>query len=324
MTLALGLDTTSIQQDRSPLPMADRDLALDDLASIKIEDADAFLSAMESAGVKAAAYYFPHLYFSGQSKSRMMRWERHAGSILLYQIRRQKDDSEMKLYCPPFPFDPAAMRHGMQRMRDFNGGRPGRIVYVQQDEAIRVAREGFAITFKSEEFIYDRAEVIALEGARFAKVRQELSRCRRHGVETRPYTSADQAACLALTEAWKERLVANGMKIGSSYNIIVACLKAADLLPLSLLAGLVVEAEGRICGFAFSGSMTSTMGCNYICVTDVSIPGLTLFLRYRMMAEFPDLVYFNDADDAGRPELRGMKQRLNPVELYGVFKATER
>jgi hypothetical protein len=325
MTLALRSDAAQTQRDGLPFQVADKAVEFADLAPIEVEDADTFLAAAEHARAKAAVYYFPHLLFSGKSKARALRWERHAGSILLYQVRRQKSDPEMKLYCPPFPFDAAALRYAMQRMHDFNADPSSRIIFVPEDDALRVAREGFAITLRSEEFIFDRAAVVALEGARFGKVRQELSRCLRHGgVETRPYTAADQPACLALAEAWKERLVANGMKITSSYNVTVACLTDGHRLPPSLLTGLVVEINGKVCGFAFSGSMTSTMGCNYVCVTDLSLPGLTLLMRHRMMAMFPDLIHFNDADDAGRPELRSMKQRLNPVELYGIYKAAER
>jgi hypothetical protein len=324
MTLAIGLDATPANQDQILFQPADRDAVLADLASIELEDADTFLAAMERARIKAAAYYFPHLLFSGSSKSRMLRWERHGESILLYQIRRQKGVSEMKLYCPPFPFDPAALRHAKQRVQDFNGSHSSHIIYVPEDEALRVMREGYAITLRSEEFIYDRAALIGLKGPLYGKVRQELSRSLRQGtVETRPYTPADQPACLAITESWRERLTANGMKISSSYGVTVACLNNANRFPSSLLTGLVVEVDGKLSGFGFSGPLTSTMGCNYVCITDVNFSGLTLLLRHRIMAEFPDLIYFNDADDAGRPELRSMKQRLHPVEIYGVYKATE-
>ena len=324
MTLALQTNAAPARPGSLHVQIPDRRDELADLASVEVEDADTFLAAMELARVKAAFYYFPHLFFSGSSKSRMLRWERHGESILLYQIRRQKGVSEMRLYCPPFPFDPAALLHGKQRMQDFNGSRSGRIIYVPEDEALRVMREGFAITLRSEEFIYDRAALVGLKGPSYGKMRHELSRSLRQGVvETRPYTPADQPGCLALTEAWRERLVANGMKLSSSYGVTVACLKNASRFPPSMLTGLVVEVNGTLSGFGFSGLLASTMGCNYVCITDVSYSGLTLLLRHRMMAEFPDLIHFNDADDAGRPELRSMKQRLNPVEIYGVYKATE-
>jgi hypothetical protein len=296
-----------------------------DLAPIGVEDADTFRAAADYARVKSWFYYFPYLYFSGQSKK---RWEPHAGSILVYQIRQRKVgshvNSQMHLYLPPFPFDPAALLHALQRMRDFNGNRSGRILHVPEDDALRIAREGLAISFRHEEFIFDRAAVMALEGAGFRSLRQELSRGLKPGlVEIRPYTAADQPACLALVKAWRERMIANSLE-AVGYNYTVTCLAATDHFPTSLLKGLIVEVNGVVRGFAFSGPVTSTMGSNYICITDTDFRGLPHLLRYRLMAEFPDLLHFNDSIDGGRLGLRELKQRFRPVEMYAVFSARDR
>jgi hypothetical protein len=310
----------------APLGLVDADdeiAASADILPLEAEDAGVFLAAAEQAQAKAWFYYFPRLYFYGQSKRHLLRWERHAGSILLYQIRQQKSGSRMDLYLPPFPFDSGALRHAVQRMRDFNGDRSGRIVFVQETDILRVAREGFEVFLKSEEFIFDRAAVMALEGAGFRSLRQELSRALRQGqVETRPYTRADQSACLALTEAWKARLTTNGMK-ATPYRYTLACLAAADLFPPSLLSGLVVEVDGEVRGFAFSGPITSTMGCNFLCVTDPGFRGMPHLLRYRLMAGFPDLLYFNDSTDSDRPGLRELKQRFRPVEMHNLGSARQ-
>jgi hypothetical protein len=100
-----------------------------DLASIKAEDADTFITAAEHAQVKSGVYYFPRLYINGQISR--MRWERHAGSILVYLISRRKVGGlHMNLYLPPFPFDPTALRHARQRMRDSTAiGRAGSTSY---------------------------------------------------------------------------------------------------------------------------------------------------------------------------------------------------
>ena len=330
MNLDLRPDAEPTDRDRFRFQVVERAAELADLASIEVRDADAFLAAAEHERIKSALYYFPSLYFDGWSRTYMLRWERHAGSILVYLIRRRRDSSgakvnaQMSLYFPPFPFDPAALRHALQRMRDFNGNRSGRILIVQEAQALRIAREGFVISFKWEEFIYDRAAVMALEGPGFRTLRQEMSRALRRGiVETRPYTTADQPVCRALAKAWRERLVANGMKIGIAYSHVAACLTAADPFPTSLLKGLVVEVDGEVRGFAFSGPITSTMGGNYICITDTNVRGLPYLLRYRLMAEFPDVIHFNDAHDAGRPGLRELKQRFSPIEMHGIFSAQE-
>lgn len=303
--------------------MGQTPVELADLASVEAEDADAFLAA-EHAGVTSWFHYFPRLHFYGQSRAHMLRWERQAGSILVYQVRRRKVGSRMNLYLPPFPFEPATLRHALQRMQDFNGDRSGRIIFVQEGEAPPIAREGLEIFFKMEEFIFDRAAVMSLEGSCFRSLRQELSRALKPGlVETRPYTAADQPACLALVETWKERLIANGMKV-TGYSHTVACLAAAERFPPSLLNGLVVEVDGEVRGFAFSGTLSPTLGCNHLGITDASFRGLPHLLRYRLMAGFPDLIHFNDSVDNGRPGLRELKQRFRPVEMHGLFGARER
>jgi hypothetical protein len=299
--------------------VVERTVELADLASVEAKDSDAFLAAAEHARVKSWFYYFPRLHFYGQSRGHRLHWERHAGSILVYQVSRPKAGLQMNLYHPPFPFDPAALRHALQRMRDFNGDRSGRILFVQESEAPRIAREGLKISFKREEFILDRAAVMALEGPGFYRLRQELKSALKHGlVETRPYTAADQSTCLALVEAWRKRLIADGIK-PAAYSM-VACLAAAERFPPSLLKGLVVEVNGEVRGFAFSGPITPTMGCNYLRITDTSFRGLAYLLSYRLMAEFPDLIHFNDGSDSGRPGLRELKQRFRPVEMHALFR----
>jgi hypothetical protein len=324
MTRFLREDAEPANQDRPQFQMADRAVELADLAGVEAEDADAFFTATEHARVKSGVYYFPRLYF-WQTRARMLLWERRAGTILVYEVRRRKVGLQMKLYIPPLPFDPAALRHAVQRMRDFNGDQSSRIIFAQESDAVPLSQEGFAISLKWEEPIFDRAAVMALEGSGFKRLRQELSAALRQGlVETRPYTAVDQPACLALTDAWRERLIAKGMKVADAYSHTVACLTAADRFPPSLLKGLVVEVNGEVRGFAFGGPITSTMGRTYHCITDTNFRGLAYLLRHRLMAEFPDLSHFNDGPDGGLPGLRDLKQRFRPVEMYKAFRARER
>ena len=208
-------------------------------------------------------------------------------------------------------------------MQDFNGDRSSQIVWVQESDARPVARAGFEIFFKEEEFIFDHAAVMSLEGAGFKKLRQELSGALRQGpVATRPYTAADQPACLAVLEAWRERLMANGIA-PDGYSYTAACLAGAERFPSSLLNGMVVEVDGQVRGFAFSGSLTRTLGCNFVRITDLSFRGLSYLLCHRLMAEFPDLIHFNDSSDTGRPGLRQAKRLFRPVEMHGLYGARE-
>lgn len=303
--------------------MLDQPTELTELSGIKIEDADLFRDAAQEAGVKSYMHYFPMLYYYGQDKTHTLLWERQGGSILVYLLRRRSSGTIFNLFLPPFPFDPVALRHALQRVREWRGDRSGRIIWVQQQEAILVAREGLEISFKEDEFILDRGAVMALEGPGFRSLRQELARVRKPRlVETRPYTAADQPACLVLVEDWKERLHAMGMR-ADGYRHTVRCLAGAEHFPRSLLHGLVAEVDGEVRGFAFSGPITQTHGCNFLRISDPNHRGLTHLLGYRTMAEFPELIYFNDSTDSGRAGLRELKQRFRPVEMHGLFGARD-
>ena len=150
MSLIFPSNAEPVHLERLPFRMEESPAEAADLPPLKPEDAGVFLAAAEQAQVKAAFYYFPRLYFYGQSKSHLLRWERYNGSILLYQIRRQKSSSRMNLYLPPFPFDAGALRHAVQRMQDFNGDRSGRIIFVQESDALVVAQAGVAISFRED------------------------------------------------------------------------------------------------------------------------------------------------------------------------------
>lgn len=305
------------------MDMAQRGIGAGDLAPIGIGDADTFLSAADEARVKAWLYYFPLLHFYGQFRAHLLFWERYAGSLLIYQIRRREERSRMDLYLPPFPFDPAALKHAQQRMREFNDGQPGRIVWVQESDALPVARAGFEVFFKEEEFIFDRAAVMGLEGSGFKKLRQKIASALRQGhVDTRPYTAADKAACRAVLESWRERLIANGIA-PDGYSYTRACLTMAEQFPPALLKGMVVEVDGEVRGFAFTGSLTHTLGCNFLGIADIDYRSLSYVLCYRIMAEFPDLTHFNDSSDTGRSGLRESKQLFRPVEMHGLYGARE-
>ncbi|MGO4388350.1 phosphatidylglycerol lysyltransferase domain-containing protein [Microvirga sp. 2YAF29] len=297
---------------------------LSGLSAINVEDHKVFSDAVENNPITSHLHYFPFLnLFGNHVKKQALLFEQVEGSVLIYLLRQGQRRLRLSLYLPPFPFSLAALRHAQERMQDFNGSRSGRIVWVQESDVIPVARAGFEIFFKEEEFIFDRAAVMALEGPGFRSLRQELSRARKPGqVETRHYTSKDRKACIALVEDWWDRLVATGMK-ANGYSYTIACLEMADRFPQSLLNGLVVEVNGEVRGFAFSGSVTGTMGCNFLCITDNDFRGLPHLLRYRLMDEFPGLIRFNDSTDAGRPGLRELKQRFRPIAMHGLFGARE-
>lgn len=230
----------------------------------------------------------------------------------------------MKLYLSPFPFDPDALRHALGRMRDFNGGAPGRIKWIPEEDALDIARQGLSVSFREEEYVFGREAVMKLEGSGFAKLRQEIARARRAGeVAIRPYRPEDREPCLALAESWKQRLEAAGIKVGG-HRTKRTCLTEAPRLAPPLLNGMVIEVDGIVRGVGFSGRITEETGCNFLSITDSRFRGLPYLLCYALMEAMPELSYFNDGNDARRPGLREQKERFRPVRRLGVYGAIAR
>lgn len=293
----------------------------DGLAPVGVQDAHTFVAAFEAAGARSYIHYFPFLHFYGSDGR--LRWEQHGDSILLYQIRqRQAGEWRMSLYLPPTPFNTSALAHALERIRHFNKGNTVRINWVAEKEIATIARAGFSVFFKIDEFIYDRAAVMKLEGSEFSRLRRELSRASKiSDLETRPYRPQDEPACLVVLDEWEERMAATGVKLTTGKYATRACLAAADRFAHPLLSGRVVEIDGVVRGFAFAGRISSEMGCAYLFHTDPQFPGLPELLRYQMMEAHPDLPCFNDSGDSGRKGLQQLKQQFRPIEMHGRFGA---
>jgi len=296
-------------------------LDLDGLVPIRTQDADTFIAACDHARGRSYIHYFPFLHFYGSDGR--LRWERYGDSVLVYQIRqRQAGRTRMTLYLPPMPFDTGALHHALERIHAFNKSKSARIIWVAEGEVPTIARAGFSVFFKIDEFIFDRAAVTRLEGPGFRGLRRELSRVHRTShPETRPYGPEDERACLAVLEGWERRMAATGVKLTVGGYAARACLAGAHRFDYPVLSGLVAEVDGIVRGFAFGGRISSKMGCGYLCYTDTRFRGLPELLRYQLMEAHPELPYFNSSGDSGRKGISEFKQQFRPVEMHGRFGA---
>jgi hypothetical protein len=298
---------------------------LSDLARIEITDYELFAAAVEDSNIVSWSYYFPYLYFLGNlSGSRSLLYEKANDSILVYMLRKRDEGLHLSLFVPPFPFHPNSLRHARDRMRDFNRGRTSRIARIQESEALAVAREGFSINFRMSEYIYNRASVIALEGSGFQRLRRSISQyINAHGTVVRDYTEEDQQVCAEILKKWYGNLTSTGVKIGPYFKYTRECLKNFGKFSENLLSGQVIEVNGVIGAFSFGGPINKDYGSVFITVSDHDWPGLAYLQRHCLMARFPELLYFNDFTDSGRPGLAQMKRSFRPIKMHGLYAARE-
>jgi hypothetical protein len=304
--------------------MLDIPQACSDLAPIGIEHAGRFQAALDLCEFRSRCYYFPRLLFNVRRRNLLLLFEEVEGSILLYTLREREGRHEMRLYVPPFPFEAAALHRARARVREFNGGRPVRIEWVQAEDVPLIEAHGFSMSPREEEFVYDRAAVAELRGQAFRGLRERLAGLKRYaGLSAREFTAADGPACLALFDRFCAELSAKGIEpIGR--RPMVNCLSQAAQLPASLLRGEVMENDGALCAYSFGGPMSRCGGCILIAISDHDVPNLGYALRYRMMVARPDLAWFTDSTDNGRASLGEMKRRFRPVEMRASYAARER
>ena len=188
--------------------------ALDGLAPIGRSDSERFVAAAEAAGVISWSHFFPYLHFSGKPEANhRLLHEFVDDAALVYRLEIKKGWPRLSLLLAPFPFSLPALRQARDRMDAFHGPGQGRIVRLQESEALLVARQGFEIFRHSDEYIYDADAIARLEGSSFSTLRRKIARFAGSSVTVREYLPSDETACQALLDFWRTDLKASGVRI---------------------------------------------------------------------------------------------------------------
>lgn len=148
-----------------------------------------------------------------------------------------------------------------------------------------VAQEGFEISFRYEEYIYDRAAVAALEGSSFSRLRRSISQYADQSVIVRDYEKDDQRTCMDLRKKWFDNLVSKGVKMGSYYRYATDCLRKFGDFPSDMIKGQVVEVAGAVKAFSFGGPIKRSFGNVFITISDHDMSGLAYLQRYHLLTK---------------------------------------
>ena len=298
--------------------------ALEGLGTIAPEDRTRFTDAVAAEGVAGWSYYFPYLQaFSAASGNERLFFETENGSIAVYRYRVRRRGADLSLLLPPFPFSEPLLRRGLDRSAAFNADSLGRVSRISEDCLAPVARTGLEIRFNADEYVYDRAAVAKAKGSAFASLRRKLGRYDSPDIRVRPYDPSDATECLSLLERWRAGLRERGVRIGPYRHYTRICLANANAYG-SLLRGEIIELDERIVAFAFGGPITQETGSVFITVSDHAEPGIAYLQRAHLLKGFPELAYFNDNADSGRPGIAQMKRTFRPVRMHTLYSAKTR
>ena len=200
-----------------------------------------------------------------------------------------------------------------------------RIENVPQEMLAFFERNGFCTTLKETEYLYETAVLAGLRGDRYKQQRHAYNVfvAKYPSVKLRSYTSADQDACLALYDKWRERRSANSDD--SIYNAMLDDSRSAHRIGVSHaealgLLGRVVRIEGEIRGYTFGYPLSTDTFCVLFEITDLGTKGLAQFIYREFCKELMGVYrWINAMDDSGLENLKRVKHAYHPIELIPSY-----
>ena len=184
---------------------------------------------------------------------------------------------------------------------------------------------------KETEYLYETATLAGLRGDRYKQQRHAYNVfvAKYPSVKLRPYTAADQDACLALYDRWCETRSANSDD--PIYNAMLDDSRSAHRIGVSQadalgLIGRVVRINGEIRGYTFGYPLSTDTFCVLFEITDLGTKGLAQFIYREFCKELMGVYrWINAMDDSGLENLKRVKHAYHPTELipsYNVHNPT--
>ena len=281
---------------------------------------EARLAERAFAGDPLAAYSFPfHFIWQGLLR---YEWTELAGHVCLFA--GNLDGSFLAL--PPIGPDPCGP--AMVKAFDFLSKRnttPAltRIENAPASLASRCRAKGYRVAPKGPDYVYRRADLVALRGDRYKSQRAAYNHCVAHAkLMYRPFRPDDATACLALFQQWRR-----GVKHDAASDLAVHIAKDAEHAHRqgvthaadSGLIGRVVEEDGQIAAYTFGYPLNSTTFCILFEIADRTVKGLGAYIFREFCRELESYGLINTMDDSGLEGLRRAKQAYHPAKLVESF-----
>lgn len=273
--------------------------ALADLRTIEAGDQATFMRAVHAAGCRGWHCYFPFLHAFARTVRHELRWEEHAGSLLVYHLIETAEGRRLSLYLPPLPFTAAAFAQAQERSRRFDPKRRLRIRWVEESQLAALSAATAQARVVDSEHVCDATD--------FAVSPIEAS----PDFVVRPYQSADRAACEALLETGRSG-GQRPYKLRGDYRLATLCLENSAEFERGLLRADVVTVAGAVRAFTFGGPIRPGLGSILVAITDPSLPELRRWQRGMFMRNHRDLTMWTEGGDHDRPRIDAALQQLEP------------
>ncbi len=281
---------------------------------------EAALAAHAVPGGPLAARSFPfHFIWQGLLRYEWMELEGH-----LCLFAGNPDGSFLAL--PPIGPDPGgpAMAKAFEFLSKRNRT-PAltRVENAPESLAARCREKGYRVAPKGPDYLYRRADLVALRGDRYKSQRVAYNHCVVHAHPMyRPFRPDDTEACLALFRRWRQGVKHDGasdlaahLAADSEHAHRNGITHAADLG----LIGRVVEVEGRIAAYTFGYLLNTSTFCVLFEIADRNVKGLGSYIFREFCRELESYELINTMDDSGLEGLRRAKLAYHPLRLVESY-----
>ena len=209
-----------------------------------------------------------------------------------------------------------------------------RIENVPSELATCFEDMGYTIRAKDSDYLYQREDIVKLEGERYKSQRHAYNRfLRNYSIEYQPYQASDQGECWELFRRWSlqkmEQYTSERSDHCEAGRFMLQDSESAHRIIMEFweplgLTGRVVRIDGMVCAYAFGFALTSEVYCILVEVTDRTIIGSSEYVFREYCRELESHALINTMDDSGLASLARSKQAYFPVELVRNYIVTQR
>jgi len=294
------------------------------LNRITLKDKPLFLRYLNKGAHHLSVYAFQNIYIWNTLFE--IRWALVRDSLCIFF----RDRTGCFLYLPPLSrrLTQATLSDAFKVMDSYNPNRSiSRVENVEEANLEQYQAWGFRITYKSSDYLCNRAEMVSLRGNRFKSKRWCTNYFSRHyEFEYLRFSRHYAKDCLKLYDLWARQRcgghqdkVYRGMLSDSRKSLAVLLYNYHSLD----IIGRIVKVSDAVKGFTFGFRLNPRVFCILYEVTDLSIKGLAQFIFRALSAEAAGYTYINIMDDSGLENLKTVKASYHPERLIPAYIATQ-
>lgn len=228
-----------------------------------------------------------------------------------------------------------AWREAFALMRRRNGGSMvSRVENVPEELVPLVLDLGYVARRKEADYLYRRADLVALRGDRYRSQRAAYNRFLRTAgaIRYEVYRGQDRDDCLDLFQDWRNQRLSATETQGDEPASLARCLledaglahsTMLDLWDVLGLVGRVVRIDGRIRAYTFGYPRNREVFCVLAEIADRSIPGLSAYVFRELCREATGYTLVNTMDDSGLASLARSKRSYHPDRMIANYIVTE-